>query len=212
MSALGADPQSDSLYARTKGEGEAAVCAAMPSAVILRPSVVFGQDDSLFNRFAEMAAMMPVIPLPGGGATRFQPVYVGDLAEAIVNGLNDPAAAGGTFEIGGPKIYSYRELMVLTLAEIHKSRPFVSLPWPLASLIGTLSEIPTKLIGVPPILTPDQVRLLRQDAIPAEGAPGLKALGVDPPTAVEGILPTYLYRFRRGGQFAKGQLVTGSGA
>jgi uncharacterized protein YbjT (DUF2867 family) len=211
ISALGADPEGASKYARTKGMGEEAVRAVMPSAVIIRPSVVFGQDDSLFNRFAGLASILPVVPLPGGGTTRFQPVYVGDLAAAIANAVSDPAAAGRTFEIGGPMAYTYRQLMELTLAEIHKSRFLLPLPWPVASLMGALGELSTK-IGIAPVLTADQVVLLQSDAVPAPGAPGLAALGVEAPTAVEGILPTYLYRYRRGGQFAEAPVVTGVGA
>ena len=212
MSALGADPESASKYARTKGMGEQAVRTAIPSAVIVRPSVVFGADDDLFNRFAGLASLLPVIPLPGGGATLFQPVFVGDLAAAIANAVVDPSLAGKTFEVGGPQVYSYRELMQLTLREIHKSRPLLPLPWPAAELIGSLSEIPTKFLPIPPLLTRDQVELLKADAVPAKGALGLKAMGVAAPTAVEAILPTYLYRYRKGGQFAENpQIVSPTG-
>ena len=203
MSALGADPESASKYARTKGIGEAAVRAAIPSAVIVRPSVVFGADDSLFNRFASLASLLPVIPLPGGGHTRFQPVFVGDLAQAIATAVIDPACAGKTYEIGGPKIYTYKELMELTLQAIHKKRFLVPLPWPVASLLGAAAEIPGKFVPIRPVLTADQVTLLKSDAVPAPGAPGLKALGVTAPLGVEGLLPTYLYRYRKGGQFAE---------
>jgi uncharacterized protein YbjT (DUF2867 family) len=208
MSALGADPQSPAKYARTKGLGEQAVRAAIPSAVIIRPSVVFGIDDSFFNRFAGLAAIMPVLPLPGGGETRFQPVYVGDLAAAIANAVLDPKAAGKTFEIGGPKAYTYRELMTLTLEQIHKSRPLLPLPWGVASLIGSLAQIPTKFLPIAPVLTADQVELLKTDSVPAPGAAGLKALGVDAPTAAEAILPLYMYRYRKNGQFAENPTVT----
>jgi uncharacterized protein YbjT (DUF2867 family) len=208
MSALGADPESASRYARTKGLGEQAVRALIPSAVIIRPSVVFGVDDSLFNRFAALASLLPVIPLPGGGSTRFQPVFVGDLAAAIANAVTDRSAAGRTFEIGGPKVYTYRELMQLTLTEIHKSRFLLPLPWPVAGLLGALSELPTRLLPIAPVLTADQVQMLKFDAVPAPGAPGLKALGVDAPTSAEAILPTYMYRFRRGGQFAVDPQIT----
>jgi uncharacterized protein YbjT (DUF2867 family) len=212
MSALGADPDSASKYARTKGLGEQAVRALIPSAVVIRPSVVFGADDGLFNRFAGLASMMPIVPLPGGGATRFQPVFVGDLAAAIAQAVTDPALAGKTFEVGGPRVYTYRELMELTLREIHKSRPLLSLPWAAADLIGALSEIPTKFLPIPPLLTRDQVALLKSDSVPTAGAPGLKALGVMTPTAVEAILPTYLYRYRKGGQFAENpQIVSPTG-
>jgi NADH dehydrogenase len=175
----------------------------IPSATIIRPSVVFGLDDSLFNRFAALASLLPVIPLPGGGETKFAPVYVGDLAAAIAHAVGDPACAGKTYEIGGPKTYSYRELMVLTLAEIHKSRLLLPLPWSVTSLIGALAEIPSKFLPIAPVLTADQVEMLKVDAVPSVGAPGLKALGVITPMAVEGILPTYLYRYRKGGQFAE---------
>jgi NADH dehydrogenase len=214
MSALGADLEAASKYARTKAMGEAAVRAAIPKAVIIRPSVVFGQDDSLFNRFAGLASLLPVIPLPGGGATRFAPVFVGDLAQAIANAVSDPACAGKTYEIGGPKIYSYRELMELTLAEIHKRRGLLPLPWAAASLLGSLAELPSKFLPIPPVLTADQVESLKTDAVPSAKALGLKQLGVTDPTPVEGIIPLYLYRYRRGGQFAEAgaELATGSGA
>jgi NADH dehydrogenase len=171
--------------------------------VILRPSVVFGIDDSLFNRFAGLASILPVIPLPGGGGTKFQPVFVGDLAAAIANAVTDPSAAGKTFEIGGPKVYSYKELMQLTLAQIHKSRLLMPLPWPLAALVGALAELPGKLLPIAPVLTADQVKLLKADAVPAPGALGLEDLGVANPVSVEAILPQYMYRYRRGGQFAE---------
>jgi uncharacterized protein YbjT (DUF2867 family) len=212
MSALGASLDSPSKYARTKAMGEAAVRKAIPQAVIIRPSVVFGVDDSLFNRFATLASLLPVIPLPGCGETKFAPVHVGDLAQAIVNAMADPASAGKTYEIGGPKTYSYRQLMELTLAEIHKHRLLLPLPWPLASLLGEVAEIPSKFLPIPPVLTADQVTMLKSDNIPSPGMPGLKQLGVTDPVAVEGILPTYLYRYRKGGQFADAPMVSGSGA
>lgn len=214
MSALGADLDSGSKYARTKAMGEDAVRKAIPQAVIIRPSVVFGIDDSLFNRFASLASLAPVIPLPGGGETRFAPVHVGDLAQAIVNALADPACAGKTYEIGGPRIYTYRQMMELTLAEIHKRRALLPLPWGAAKLLGELAELPSKVLPIPPVLTADQVAMLKTDAVPSPGMPGLKQLGVTEPVAVEGIVPTYLYRYRRGGQFADegAPMVTGSGA
>jgi len=212
ISALGASEASDAKYARTKAMGEAAVRQAIPQAVIIRPSVVFGQDDSLFNRFASLASLLPVIPLPGGGETRFAPIFVGDLAQAIANAVSDPSCAGKTYEVGGPKTYSYRELMELTLAEIHKRRALLPLPWPVASLLGAVAELPSKVVPFPPVLTADQVTLLKTDSVPAKGMPGLKQLGVTDPVAVEGILPLYLYRYRRGGQFAEAPMATGSGA
>lgn len=212
VSAIGADLEAGSKYARTKAMGEEAVRKAIPQAVIVRPSVVFGIDDSLFNRFATLASLLPVIPLPGGGETKFAPVYVGDLAQAIANAVSDPACAGKTYEIGGPRIYTYRQLMELTLAEIHKHRVLLPLPWAVSSLIGSLAELPSKLLPIPPVLTADQVAALKTDAVPRPGAPGLKQLGVTEPLAVEGLLPTYLYRYRKGGQFAEAPMVTGSGA
>jgi uncharacterized protein YbjT (DUF2867 family) len=212
MSALGADLEAGSKYARTKAMGEAAVRKAIPQAVIIRPSVVFGVDDSLFNRFAGLASLLPVIPLPGGGETRFAPVHVGDLALAIANAVSDPACAGKTYEIGGPRTYTYRQLMELTLAGIHKHRALLPLPWPVSSLLGSLAELPSRLLPIAPVLTADQVASLKTDAVPRPGAPGLKQLGITDPVAVEGIIPTYLYRYRRGGQFAEAPMVTGSGA
>jgi NADH dehydrogenase len=207
MSALGADSGSPSKYSRSKALGEQAVRAVIPSAVVIRPSVVFGTDDSLFNRFAHLASLLPVIPLPGGGETKFQPIFVGDVAQAIANAVTDPALAGKTFEIGGPKVYTYKQLMQLTLQEIHKSRPLLTLPWPVASLLGALAEIPGKFLPIAPVLTADQVSLLKKDNVPAVN--GIVALGVPAPVAVEGILPTYLYRYRKGGQFAE-PLETGA--
>jgi NADH dehydrogenase len=189
--------------------GEQAVREAFPKAVIVRPSVVFGQDDHLFNRFAGLASMLPVIPLPGGGVTRFQPVFVGDLAAAVATALTTPSAAGKVFEVGGPKTYSYRELMELTLAEIRKHRVLMPLPWPLAEAIGALGDLQAKLLPLAPVLTTDQVALLKSDNVADPALLGLKALGVADPVAVEAIVPTYLYRYRRGGQFSELPLPTG---
>ena len=133
ISAIGADPRSSSAYARTKAAGEAAVRDAFPTVTILRPSVVFGPEDQFFNRFAAMATMSPVLPLIGGGHTRFQPVYVGDVADAVVKCLDDPATAGRTYELGGPKIYTFRELIELVLGEIRRKRLLVDLPFGLAA-------------------------------------------------------------------------------
>ncbi len=195
ISAIGADPASPSAYARTKGEGEGAVRAAFPGAVILRPSVVFGPEDEFFNRFAAMAQIAPALPLIGGGATRFQPVYVGDVADAGVKALGDPAAAGKTYELGGPKTYAFRELMELMLATINRKKRLVTLPFGVAERLGSIFE---KLPS--PALTRDQVTLLRRDNIVSPDALTLADLGIAP-TAVEAILPSYMDRFRRGGWF-----------
>ena len=202
VSAIGADADSPAKYARTKAMGEAAVRAELASAAIVRPSVVFGQEDDFFNRFAQLARLSPVLPLPGGGATRFQPVFVGDVAAAVAACVVDPATAGKTFEIGGPTIYSFRELMQLTLKEIRRDRALLPLPWPLARLVGMLGDIQAAVLPIAPPLTTDQVELLRSDNVADPALPGLSALGVTP-TAVEAILPTYLYRYRPGGQFSE---------
>ncbi len=206
ISAIGADAHSASKYARTKAEGEAAVRAVIPSATILRPSIVFGQGDGFFTRFAELALISPVLPLIGGGATCFQPVFVADVARAAAQALADPAAAGVTFELGGPTVYSFRQLMEIMLAEIGRNRLLVPVPWELASLIGAVGDLQAFLHGPlpmlpPPQLTSDQVKLLKLDNVPAAGAPGLAALGVAP-QALEPIIPAYLYPFRKGGQYA----------
>ena len=200
MSALGADPDSPAKYARTKAAGEAAVREIIPQAVVLRPSVVFGPEDAFFNRFAAMAMLSPVLPLIGGGETRFQPVFVGDVAKAVGAALADPEAAGRTYELGGPTVYSFRELMQLMLQEIGRQRLLVPVPWPVADLIGAAGDIAAGF-GFPPPLTRDQVALLRADNVVSDCALDLAALGVTP-TPLEPIIPTYLYRFRKGGQYA----------
>jgi NADH dehydrogenase len=216
MSALGADPRSPSLYARTKAEAEAAVRKVVPSAVVLRPSVVFGPEDDFFNRFAGMATWSPALPLIGGGKTRFQPVYVGDVAQAAANALERDTAAGLTFELGGPRVYSFKELMEMVLHETNRQRALTPVPFGVAELLGLGGEISglavSSLFGVlgkraamaapAPSLTVDQVRLLKRDNVVSPGAPGLEALGVTP-TSVESIIPSYLWRYRKGGQFAE---------
>jgi uncharacterized protein YbjT (DUF2867 family) len=197
ISAIGADPRSSSAYARTKAAGEAAVRDAFPTVTILRPSVVFGAEDQFFNRFAAMATISPVLPLIGGGHTRFQPVYVGDVADAVVKCLDDPATAGRTYELGGPKVYTFRELIELVLGEIRRKRSLVDLPFGLAAIQARLMSI----LPNPP-LTPDQVELLKRDNVVSSGALTLAALGIAP-TSVEGVLPSYLDRFRRGGWYER---------
>ena len=196
VSAIGADPHAASLYARSKAEGEAAMRTEFPGATILRPSIMFGPEDHFFNRFATLARFAPALPLIGGGHTKFQPVYVGDVAEAIMVALLQPQAKGKLFELGGPRIYSFRDLMELTLRETGRDRLLVNLPFGLAKLEAAFLE----LLPVPP-LTRDQVELLKHDNVVAQGAATLADLGISP-TAVESILPTYLDRFRAGGRFA----------
>jgi uncharacterized protein YbjT (DUF2867 family) len=195
ISAIGADARSSSTYARTKAAGETAVRDAFPTATILRPSVVFGPEDQFFNRFATMAMFTPALPLIGGGETRFQPVYVGDVADAVIRCLEDPATVGRTYELGGPKIYTLRELFELLLHEIRRRRWFVNLPFELAALQAKFMSI----LPNPP-LTPDQVELLKRDNVVSPGALTLSSLGIAP-TAVEAILPTYLDRYRQGGWY-----------
>jgi uncharacterized protein YbjT (DUF2867 family) len=202
ISAIGADAGSDSAYSRTKAEGEAAVLAAFPGAVILRPSIIFGTEDGFFNRFASMARLGPILPVVGAN-TRFQPVYVDDVALAAVKGVLGGADAG-VYELGGPEVDSFRGLMQRMLAVIQRRRAVVNVPFWAASLMGfafdalqavTLGLIENKMI------TRDQVRNLRRDNVVAEGAKGLKDLGIQP-TAMEAVLPDYLWRFRPSGQFA----------
>ncbi|MDE1149295.1 MAG: complex I NDUFA9 subunit family protein [Azospirillaceae bacterium] len=195
VSALGADAGSRSAYARSKAAGEQAVRAVFPEATILRPSVIFGPEDNFFNRFAGMAARLPFVPLIGGGSTRFQPVYVGDVADAIINAALNTGAEGKTFELGGPRAYSFRELVQLTLDLTGRKTRLVSLPWGLASLQATFLEL---VPGKP--LTRDQVTLLKSDNVLSGKLPGLADLGVTP-TAAEVILPTYLDRFQVNGRF-----------
>ena len=197
ISAIGADLRSSSAYARTKAAGEQAVRDAFPTVTILRPSVVFGTEDQFFNRFAAMAMVLPVLPLIGGGETRFQPVYVGDVADAVIRCLEDPTTAGRIYELGGPKIYSLRELFSLLLDEIRRKRWFVDIPFGLAEFQARVMSI----LPNPP-LTPDQVELLKRDNVVSSGALTLASLGIAP-TAAEVILPTYLDRFRRGGWYER---------
>ncbi|MDP1630731.1 MAG: complex I NDUFA9 subunit family protein [Caulobacter sp.] len=201
VSAIGADGDSPSKYARSKAMGEAAVRAAIPTAVILRPSVVFGAEDDFFNRFAGLASLSPALPLPGGGETRFQPVHVGDVAAAVARAVTDPACAGNTYELGGPGVFSFRELMAFVLRETGRSRLLLPLPWPIAGLIGAVGDLQAALTPIPPMLTTDQVALLRADNVVAAGALGLADLGVAP-ASIEAIVPSYLYRYRKGGQYA----------
>jgi NADH dehydrogenase len=201
ISAIGADPGSVSAYGRTKAQGEAAVRAAFAGAVVARPSIVFGPEDRFFNRFAQMATLSPALPLIGGGHTRFQPVLVADVGRAIANAVWSDEAAGRTFELGGPEAFSFRQLMEMMLAVIQRRRLLVPVPWPVAEALGAAGDL-AAAAGLPPPITVDQVAMLRHDNVAGAGAPGLEALGVTP-SALEPILPSYLYVYRKGGQYAQ---------
>jgi len=196
ISALGADPNAGARYARSKAEGEKAVLDALPGASILRPSIVVGPEDDFFNRFAAIARLSPVLPLIGYGNTRFQPVFVGDVADAVTKLLLEPGYEGKTYELGGPQVYSFRELMELMLREIDRKRMLVNLPFAAASFQARFLE----KLPVPP-LTRDQVELLKQDNVVSDGALTFADLGIEP-QAIEAILPSYLDKFRRGGRFS----------
>jgi uncharacterized protein YbjT (DUF2867 family) len=199
MSALGADPQSASEYARSKAEGEVRAKAAFPGATIIRPSVVFGPEDDFFNRFAALARFSPVLPLVGGGTTRFQPVFVGDVAQAFAKLIESPELAGKTYEFGGPEIFTFREILDYTLATIRRRRLLLPIPWGIARIMGTVMGLLPK-----PMLTADQVELLKSDNVVTSEAERarttLRGLGISP-TGIEAIVPAYLYRFRKAGQF-----------
>lgn len=201
MSAIGADLLSSADYGRSKAAGEAATLAAFPSAVILRPSIVFGPEDQFFNRFASMARFMPFLPLIGGGETKFQPVYVGDVAEAIVRALEGRAKPGATYELGGPDVKSFRALMNYILETTGRSRPLVPVPFAIARLKASVLELLPA-----PMLTVDQVRLLETDNVVSALAQAekrtLAGLGISPAT-IESVVPSYLYRFRKHGQFER---------
>jgi len=201
VSAIGANPESESKYARTKAAGEMAVREAKPDAVIVRPSIVFGAGDDFLNRFAAMAGMAPALPLIGRGHTRFQPVYVGDVAEAIVRAVERPEAAGRTFELGGPEVMTFEDILELVLRETRRRNGLIPLPFFAARMIGSVAQL-SAVVGIAPVLTRDQVVSLESDNVVAEGAEGLAELGVEP-TGIEAIAPSYLWRYRRGGQFSE---------
>lgn len=191
ISSLGVDLAVDSAYARTKLLGEKAVQAAFPGATILRPSVVFGPEDNFFNQFAQMASLAPALPLIGGGHSKFQPVYVDDVAAAVEACLAHEETIGETYELGGPRTYSFREILEYILRITGRKRWLAPLPFSLASIIGAAGEFLPK-----PPLTRDQVRLLKYDNVVSSGAKNFAHLGITP-TAVETIVPSYLARYNR---------------
>ncbi len=198
VSAIGADPDSPARYGQTKARGEHAVLEAFPDAVILRPSIIFGPEDEFFNKFASMSRFTPVLPVVGAD-THFQPVWVEDVAEAAAR-----AAAGeaepGVYELGGPQTATFRELMQLMLDVIRRRRLIANIPTPLAMLQARVLQL-TSIIGLQPMLTTDQVRMLERDNVVDEGAWGFAELGIQP-TAMEAVLESYLYAYRRYGQYA----------
>ncbi len=199
VSAIGADANSSAVYAKTKAAGEQAVLEAMPNAVIFRPSIVFGPEDDFFNRFGSMAQLSPLLPLIGGGHTKFQPVYVGDVALAIANAVEGTVETGKIFELGGPQIATFKECLQLMMEVIMRKRRLVSLPFPLARLQARFLQLLPK-----PMLTVDQVNLLKSDNVVSQQALDEKrtfeGLGIEP-RSMEAILPTYLDKFRPHGQY-----------
>ena len=196
VSALGADAHSDSSYAQSKAEGEKRVREAFPDAAILRPSILFGADDSFFNKFASLARYVPFLPLIGGGRTKFQPVFVGDAAAAVLRCLDDASTRGKTYELGGPNVYSFKELMQIVLRTTDRKRLLLPVPFAIAYAKALfLGLLPS------PILTMDQVTLLKSDNVVTSGAPGLAELGITAPTSVEAEVPSYLWRFKPKGQY-----------
>jgi NADH dehydrogenase len=203
ISAIGANRKSPANYARTKAAGEDATLAEFPSAIILRPSIVFGAEDQFFNRFAALARISPFLPLIGGGRTKFQPVFVGDLGQAAANAATDAGVGGTTYELGGPQVLSFRDLLQATLRYTARRRLLLPLPFWLAKLQALATwPLPNALRPI----TVDQVRLLETDNVVSEAAARegrtLAALGVSPPAAVETVVPEYLERFKPKGQFA----------
>jgi NADH dehydrogenase len=205
VSAIGADQNSTSGYARAKAEGEKAVLAATPGATIFRPSIMFGPEDDFFNKFAALARILPALPLIGGGETKFQPVFVGDVAEAIARAVDGNAKPGAIYEIGGPEVRSFKQLMEYVLEVTERRRLLIPLPFGLAKLKATFLQYLPK-----PLLTPDQVEQLKADNAVSRAANGegrtLTGLGIEP-TAMESIVPSYLWRFRKTGQFRTGRFA-----
>ncbi len=200
ISAIGADENSPSDYARSKADGERRVLAANPQAIIMRPSIIFGPEDEFFNRFAALARLLPALPLPGGGQTRFQPVFAGDVAEAIALAADGKAKTNTIYELGGPEIKSFKELMEFMLATVERRRLLVPVPFALMKLQAMVLQF----LPNPP-LTPDQVELFKTDNVVSAAAHEqgrtIEALGIVP-NPVAAVVPDYLWRFRKTGQFS----------
>jgi NADH dehydrogenase len=205
ISAIGADAQSKSKYAKTKALGEQAVRKAIPGAMILRPSIVFGPEDQFFNKFADMARFAPALPLIGGGKTKFQPVYCDDVAECAVKALDMDAARGRTYELGRPGIYTFKEILQFIMATTRRQRILLPIPFLAAGGMGLMGELTGKLPFVQPFLTRDQVTMLKVDNVVGETGEDfgtIEDFGVDR-ESIESIVPSYLERYRKGGQFAE---------
>ena len=205
VSAIGANAESKSVYARTKAEGEQAVMDAIPGATVVRPSIIFGPQDDFFNQFAGMARQFPFppfLPLIGGGKTKFQPVYVDDVADAVVKLIDGEAPTGGIYELGGPEVLTFKECLQLMLKIIDRKRPLMPLPFLMGYAMGLFFETAAILPFVEPLITRDQVTLLKSDNIvSASGVKTFKDLDITPKT-LDAILPTYLFRYRKQGQFS----------
>ncbi len=205
ISAIGADANSESSYARSKGRAEATIVSTLPDAVILRPSIVFGPEDSFFNKFASMARTFPALPLIGGGKTKFQPVYVEDVAEAVARSVDGTIASGKIYELGGGEVMTFRQCLETMLRVTNRTNSLVSLPFGIASLIGSVASL---VPFVQPPITADQVKLLKADNVVSDAAAAegrtLQGIGIRP-TLASSILPSYLVQYRPQGQY------TGSG-
>ena len=199
VSAIGADTNSESEYARTKAEGEDILREHVASADILRPSILFGTEDEFFNRFAGLTAFAPALPLLGGGRTKLQPVFVEDVANAVAISVTR-GTSGQTFELGGPRSYRFKALMEFILDTIGKKRLLLPVPWFAANIMGFCGEISGALPFIKPFLTRDQVKSLKTDNVVAENAAGFEAFDIRPET-IEAIVPTYLAKYRKYGQF-----------
>jgi uncharacterized protein YbjT (DUF2867 family) len=200
VSALGADENSPAAYGRSKAAAEKLILSAQPQSVIMRPSILFGPEDDFFNRFAMLARMSPMLPLIGGGETKFQPVFVGDVATAIADAVDNKLRGGTIYELGGPEVKTFRELMQFVLATIERKRLLVPLPFFAAKLQAAILQF----MPAPLTLTADQVEMLRADNVVSDQAKAegrtLPGIGIEP-DSIEAIVPSYLWRFRRTGQF-----------
>jgi NADH dehydrogenase len=200
VSGIGADARSSrNPYILSKVAAEDAVVSGFSDATIVRPSVVFGPGDAMFTRMARIACMAPFLPVIGDGSAKVQPVFVGDVAQAVATLLGKPETARSVFELGGPRVYTYREIAALVLHEIDRKKPIVGVPAPLMKVAGFFAQLPA-IVGLTPQLTVDQVELMVHDNVVRPGANSLATLGIQP-TAAESILPTYLDRFRQGGRY-----------